>query len=106
MAPDSLGSYRLTPRARADLEDIWLYTAEHWSPDQANIYVDDLVQSFEALVGMPLIARERDEFDPPVRLHPSGRHLIVYRLVEDHIEIVRVLGGRQDWAAILQALDP
>ena len=54
---------------------------------------------------MPEMARERPEFDPPVRIHPSAEHLIVYRLEDDHRAILRVLGGGQDWQAILRAVD-
>lgn len=57
------------------------------------------------LAAMPEMARERMEFSPPVWIHPHGRHLIVYRTRHDHIEIVRVLGGEQDWLAILNRLD-
>ncbi|WP_323122551.1 type II toxin-antitoxin system RelE/ParE family toxin, partial [Burkholderia alba] len=33
---------RLTPLAEADLEDIWTYTFEQWSLEQAERYVGDL----------------------------------------------------------------
>ncbi|PHP64956.1 plasmid stabilization protein ParE [Zhengella mangrovi] len=98
--------YRLTPQAVADLEAIWLYTAETWSVRQADLYTDSFAQSFETLLTMPEIARERAEFTPPVRIHPSGQHHIVYRIEADHILIIRILGGGQDWDALLRALDP
>lgn len=40
MSPSDLIGYRLTPKAEADLEDIWFYTAESWSPAQADRYID------------------------------------------------------------------
>jgi len=58
------------------------------------------------LLFMPELGRERVEFDPPVRLHLSGEHIIIYRIEADHLAILRILGGKQDWAAILRALDP
>ncbi|MCA8927827.1 MAG: type II toxin-antitoxin system RelE/ParE family toxin, partial [Alphaproteobacteria bacterium] len=42
MARTRLSSYRLRPAAQADLEGIWRYTAEQWSADQADRYVDGL----------------------------------------------------------------
>jgi toxin ParE1/3/4 len=54
---------------------------------------------------MPEIARERSEFTPTVRIHPSAQHVIIYRIQADHIEIIRVLGGKQDWLAKLNGLD-
>jgi plasmid stabilization system protein ParE len=40
-----------------------------------------------------------------VRIHAHGRHVIVY--VEDgaDVTILRLLGTRQDWLAIIQAAD-
>jgi toxin ParE1/3/4 len=53
------------------------------------------------LADNPLIARERRELAPPMRLHPYQAHMIVY--VEDGagVLIVRVLHGRQDWESSL-----
>lgn len=101
MERHKLTHYRLTPAANADLEDIWLYTARNWSADQADRYTEALEDAFGALLGMPEIARERHEFNPPVRIHPSAQHVIVYRIQNDRLIILRVLGGRQNWRALL-----
>jgi len=54
---------------------------------------------------MPEMARERSEFSPPIRIHLSAEHLIIYRIESDHLAILRVLGAGQDWQAILRAMD-
>lgn len=100
-----LSHVRLTPAAQRDLEDIWLYSAGTWSVEQADRYIDALEEVCARLLAMPEIARERDEFDPPVRIYPSASHLIVYRIADDHLTVVRILGGRQDWQSILAAID-
>jgi len=105
MAGTSLTGYGLTPAAQRDLEEIWLYTPRHWSMAQADRYADILEDVFERLLFMPEMARERPEFDPPVRIHPSAEHLVVYRIEGDHLAILRVLGAGQDWSAILRAVD-
>jgi toxin ParE1/3/4 len=105
MAAGETGRYRLAPRARADIEEIWRYSAETWSMEQADRYVDRLARVFETIALMPLLARERREFTPPVRIQVHEGHLIVYVAADDHVAIVRVLGGRQDWVAILMASD-
>ncbi|WP_370043510.1 type II toxin-antitoxin system RelE/ParE family toxin [Sinorhizobium fredii] len=105
MARSSPWELRLTPRARADLEDIWQYTAETWSVEQADRYIESLSGTFEALLAMPEMARERSEFAVPVRIHPSGQHVIIYWIEPDYLLIIRVLGARQDWRAALEILD-
>ena len=93
--------YRLTPAAQADLGGIWDYTARMWSPDQADTYLRGLGEKFLILCRHPEIARERPEIDPPVRLHPYRSHLIIYRIEADHLAIIRVVHGRQNWLALL-----
>lgn len=105
MPANSLTTYRLTPAAQNDLENIWLYTAQEWSVLQADRYADILEDTFERLLFMPEIAHERSEFDPPVRIHPSAEHLIVYKIEDDHLDTLRILGSGQDWQAILRAVD-
>ncbi|MFD1507945.1 type II toxin-antitoxin system RelE/ParE family toxin [Lacimonas salitolerans] len=105
MPASDLTAYRLTPAAQDDLEDIWLYTLQQWSIKQADRYADILEDTFDRLLFMPEMARERTEVDPPVRIHPSGGHLIIYRIERDHLVILRVLGAGQDWHAFLKAAD-
>ncbi len=105
MPASNLTVYRLTPAAQTDLADIWLYTVQQWSVTQADRYTDILEDTLERLLFMPEMARERPEFDPPVRIHPSADHLIIYRIENDYLSILRVLGASQDWQAILRAVD-
>ena len=97
--------YRLAPQAIADLDDIWRFSAEKWSIEQADRYIDDLARMFVTIAAMPTLARERSEFKPPVRIHVHESHLIVYTIAEEHVTILRLLGGRQDWVSILKAAD-
>ncbi|MFN3506094.1 MAG: type II toxin-antitoxin system RelE/ParE family toxin [Allorhizobium sp.] len=104
MAPASR-AYTIAPEALRDLESIWAYDAETWAPDQADRYVDELVQAFDRVARSPTLFRERLEFTPPVRIYPYRSHLIVYLGLEGQVTILRILGGRQDWQAILRALE-
>lgn len=98
-------AFALSPRAEQDLEEIWRYTAENWSLKQADSYVKDLFGTFRLLASMPEMARERTEFQPPVRIHLHQSHLVVYLATASGIDVVRILGGRQDWHAILNEID-
>lgn len=97
-------SLSLTPQAEGDMEEIWLHGAAEWSPEQADRYVDGITAVFELLCAMQGIARERPEFNPPVRIHPYGAHLIIYRTIEDRVEVLRTLGGRQNWSVLIEML--
>lgn len=91
----------LRPAAEADLSGIWLEGASRWGVEQAEHYTDGLFALFDLLVEFPEIARERAEFSPPVRIHTSGAHLVIYRRERQGIEIVRILHGHQSLSAYL-----
>lgn len=105
MSDKEVSTYLLTPEAEKDLEDIWLYSYETWSEHQANRYIEILEDTFVRLSYMPEQARELLDFDPPVRIFPSAKHIIIYRIAGRAIVIIRVLGARQDWMTILHKLD-
>jgi toxin ParE1/3/4 len=97
--------YELTPKAFADLEDIWRCSAEAWSVAQADHHIDDFSRSFEMLAQTPEIARLRREFNPSVRIHIHQEQAIVYLWHEDLVTIIRILGGKQNWRGGLQVLE-
>jgi len=105
MSDKEVSTYLLTPEALKDLEDIWLYSYETWSENQANRYIEILEDTFVRLSYMPEQARELLDFAPPVRIFPSAKHIIIYRISGEAIVIIRVLGARQDWMTILHKLD-
>lgn len=98
---DSPG-WTIRPAARADLSAIWLEGAANWGPDHAGRHTDGLFALFDLLAAFPAMARERPEFVPPVRIHPSGAHLVIYRQAGPGVEIIRILHARQDLLAALQ----
>jgi toxin ParE1/3/4 len=89
------GGYRLSPRALADLEEIWLYTFKAWSLEQADSYHSAIVNAFEDLAsggktGHPVDIREG------YFKYPVGAHLVFYRFTESGLVVVRVLHQRMD----------
>jgi len=83
-------------QAEQDLLDIWLFTFNNWGEERADNYLDSLASTLEMLNTQPLVCRERTEFSPPVRIHHHAHHLIVYLLIEDGINIIRVLHEKMD----------
>ena len=76
---------RVLAAARRDVIGIWRYTAKTWGVAQADRYTDSIERAFEALAASPQIARERTEFNPPVRINQSGQTMIVYTADGDDV---------------------
>ncbi|GFG87209.1 MAG: type II toxin-antitoxin system RelE/ParE family toxin [Mycolicibacter algericus] len=89
--------YLLSPAARADLEQIWDYTADRWGVDQAEEYLRELQYAIERLAANPRIGRTCDEIRPGYRKLSAGSHTLFYRLTADAVvDVVRVLHQRMD----------
>ncbi len=87
----------LSPRAQADIEEIWSYTVEHWSLDQAEVYLRKIKAAVEAVADDPRLGRPCDEVRAGYRKYPAGSHLLFYRTTPDSIDIVRILHQRMDF---------
>ena len=91
---DKPREYRLSPQARWDLEEIWLYTQTEWGLKQANRYTDEITAAFAALAEQPQIAGRCDHIRQGYRRFKVGRHTIYFRLAEYGIAVVRILHDR------------
>jgi len=89
-------SIKLLPLARTDLEDIWLYTFNTWSLDQADSYIREITATFEALAGRTKKGRNIDFVRQGYFRLTVGSHAIFYRSGHDDIEVVRILHRRMD----------
>ena len=96
-----MSRYRLTGQAQTDLEEIWLYIAEHNIP-AADRFLDTLHERFVLLAGQPLLGRARPELAPNLRSLSVGNYVIFYRPIDDGIEVARVLHGARDIDAIFE----
>jgi toxin ParE1/3/4 len=94
-------SVALRPRARLDLAEIWAYIAED-SPDHADRLAAKFDRQFRALARHPNMGRPRPELSPALRSIPVGRYVIFYLPLKRGIEVVRVLHGSRDLAALFQ----
>jgi toxin ParE1/3/4 len=93
--------YRTTRQADQDIIDIYIWGCRKFGQTQAERYHAGLAATLDLIADNPRIARERAEFNPPVRLHPYQSHMIVYLLDDRGVLIVRILHGRQDWESYL-----
>lgn len=92
-------SYRLSEQAEEDVVRVYVQGTELFGVQQAVRYHRRLRATFELLAANPRMARERAEYDPPVRIHPVGSHVVVYVVDDrDEVLILRIRHGREDWA--------
>lgn len=91
-------SYRLSGKAEEDIIGIFRTGVEQFGLYQAERYHERLERCFWFLADNPLLARERVEIVPAVRIHPVEAHLVVYRVdASGDVFIVRVRHGHEDW---------
>lgn len=86
---------RLRPLAEADLEEIWFYTVEHWSIEQADIYVRDLVATMEHLARGDKTGRLCIVMEGYFQ-YAVGSHIVFYRVTDTALDVTRVLHQRMD----------
>jgi toxin ParE1/3/4 len=87
--------YRLSPKARDDMESVWLYTLSQWGLEQTERYIDDLAAAFQLLSSSPRLGKSCDNIRSGYRKHPTLRHVIYYREIDYGVEIIRVLHDHQ-----------
>ena len=86
----------LTDAAKADLRDIYRYTEEAWSREQADRYVDAPWERFQFMAEEPGRFRLREDLFPGCRIAPQGKHVILFRIQGDRLAVVRILHGAMD----------
>jgi toxin ParE1/3/4 len=78
------------PEAEQDLIDIYLHISRD-NPPAAEKLVRAINAKCERLARSPMIGRARPELRPDLRSFPYGSYLILYRVISDRVEIVRIV---------------
>jgi toxin ParE1/3/4 len=93
---------RLSRQARADVEEIWSYTARRWSEEQAARYIGEIKAACKDLADGVRQGRPIDVADGYLKL-PVRSHFVIYRLTQDgDLDVVRILHQRMDVPERLQ----
>ena len=97
--PGEMGKPVFTRKAAADLNDIWEYTYDTWSAEQANTYYNNLLADCSKVADKPEnLGRHYDDVRPAVKGYPSGKHIIFFRKLQDgRVRIIRILHERMDF---------
>jgi toxin ParE1/3/4 len=92
-----MARYKFTNKAVDDLTQIWNYTYNEWSENQADIYYQMLLENCKELAFNPDLGKEYSEVTENVLGFRAGRHIIFYRRIEgNEIEIIRILHEQMD----------
>lgn len=92
-----MGQYKLTNKAVNDLTEIWNYTFDKWSENQADIYYHMLLENCKEIASNPGLGKSYDQVMESLSGFKAGRHIIFYRKLEDNvIEIIRILHEQMD----------
>jgi toxin ParE1/3/4 len=84
-----------TPAAERDLIDIWTYIATD-NPDAADRLLDAIGERIRHLLDQPRMGRMRPDIAADARFLPIGNYVVLYRLTDEVVEIVRVVHGARD----------
>jgi toxin ParE1/3/4 len=91
----------LSPRAQADLSEIWDYTAKHWGVEQAQFYGRQIQTAIKNVAAEPGLGRACEAIRPGYKKFPGGSHVLFYRLAGSGIEVIRILHRHMDFDRLL-----
>ena len=87
----------LTDAALSDLRSIREYTLNTWGEEQEDRYLDELWARFEQILDDPNRWRFREDLFPRCQLAAQGRHVILFRVEGQALQIVRILHSAMDF---------
>ncbi len=92
-----MAKYFLSNRAVEDLSEIWGYTYNTWSENQADKYYEILIDACKVLSESPEIGKAYPEIADEILGFRVSKHIIFYRSAKpNEIEVWRILHGRMD----------
>lgn len=92
---------RRLPRAIRDVDDIWLHIAAD-DPAAATRLVRRLATGIARLAEFPKSGRARPEIGPSARSVAVGNYLVLYRIGEDCVDVIRVIHGAREISELLE----
>ena len=92
-----MASFRFTNKAVEDLTEIWNYTIDEWSENQADHYYQMLLDNCQDISSGRVIGKKYEGIFKSLLGFRAGKHIIFYRKIEgDVVEIVRILHEQMD----------
>lgn len=92
-----MSEYIISEKALEDINNIWIYTAENWSVEQADRYYNLIIDEIEYIVRNFDMALDIGKFRKSYKYSKVKSHLIFFKKDKaNEIEVVRVLHERMD----------
>ncbi len=89
--------FEISKKAIDDLNNIWLYTFENWSKEQADRYYNLIIDEIEFIAKNFEYGKSMEYIRAGYRATKIKSHLIFYRLSSKNtVEIIRILHQRMD----------
>jgi toxin ParE1/3/4 len=89
--------YRISPKARADLDEIWRYLAKESGIDRAERILEEIHRAITRLSAMPRMGHHRDDLpDETFRCWEVKSYLIIYKPRPRPIRVARIVSGYRD----------
>jgi toxin ParE1/3/4 len=92
-----MGSYTLSGKADADIEEIAEASLRQWGLIRAETYILGLHATFQRLAAFPDLGRDASHIRFGYRRVETASHSVFYRKIEDGVLIVRILHQRMDF---------
>ncbi len=90
-------TYLLSNKAASDLQEIWVYTFEKWSVEQADLYYNLIISEIEFICKNIQSGKSIDYIRKGYRVSKVKSHLIFYRISKEQIiEVIRILHESMD----------
>ena len=87
---------RVAPLGRLDVRAIRQYTLDTWGEEQGDAYLASPNEVLRRVGEFPSLRRPRDDVRPVLRAFTFGQHVILYRVEDDEVIVLRVVHARQD----------
>ena len=92
-----MAEYTISEKALEDLNNIWIYTAENWSVEQANRYYNLIVDEIEYVSENLENAKDFKNVRKNYKFSKVKSHLVFYKKTENtEMEVVRILHEKMD----------
>ncbi len=92
-----MAKYKLTNKAVDDLANIWNYTFDNWSENQADKYYYMLLENCSEVANNPESGKNYSAVTENLLGFKAGSHIIFYRKIDEiEVEIIRILHEQMD----------